>query len=454
LPSNALKYAFFSKTQSVSSMASLTRMGLRTLSQMAGSPTLDRLGLRKPTEQVLYHGTKAGFRAVIAVNRAFKAVSSLGQPQRLPKRGAGDLFDLTPDDEQAMFVEAMRTFASEQLRPAASLADANYGAPAELLAQCAELGMTTMGIPESLGGAGTERSAVTNALIAEALATGDMSLAWACLAPSAVSNALVMWGSAEQQATYLGDFAGDKPPAAALAILEPTAFFDPFTLQTKAKLVNGSYELNGVKSMVPLANSAELFIVAADIEGHGPGLLLVESGSQGLSLEEDTAMGMRAASPARLKLSNVKVPATALLGEGKAEVYTECVHLSRLGWCSLAVGCAQSVLDYLVPYVNEREAFGEPISHRQSVAFAVADVAIELDSMRLLTWRAASLADADQPFYEAAALARRLCTDKGMAIGSTGVQLLGGHGFVKEHPAERWYRDLRAVGVMEGGILI
>jgi alkylation response protein AidB-like acyl-CoA dehydrogenase len=435
-------------------MTSLTRRGLRTLSLMAGSPTLDRLGLRKPTEQVLYHGTKAGFRTVTAVNRGFKAIKNLGSPQRLPKRASGDLFDLTPDDEQTMILEAMRVYASEQLRPAALAADSNYGAPADLLAQCAELGVTTLGIPEALGGAGSERSAVTNALIGEALAQGDMGLAWACLAPSAVSTALVLWGSAEQQAQYLGDFAADKPPAAALAVLEPTALFDPFELKTKARLVNGNYVINGTKSMVPLAATAELFIVAADIEGHGPGLLLVESGGEGMSLQEDIAMGMRAASPARLVLHNVKVPATALLGEGKSEVYAECIHLSRLGWCALSVGCSQAVLDYLVPYVNEREAFGEPISHRQSVAFAVADIAIELDGMRLLTWRAASLADADQPYFEAAALARRLCADKGIYIGSTGVQLLGGHGFVKEHPAERWYRDLRAVAVMEGGLLI
>jgi len=436
-------------------MTTLTRLGLRTLSQMAGSPTLDRLGLRKPTEKVLYHGTKAGFKTVTAVNRAFKAVQKLTSPQRLPKRGGGgDLFDLRPTDDQAMIVEAMRVFATEQLRPAAQKADTDYGAPTELLAACAELGMTTMGIPESLGGVGTERSAVTNALIGEALAHGDLGLAFACLAPAAVSNALVLWGSAEQQATYLEAFAGDKPPAAALAIMEPTALFDPFALKTTARLVNGSYVINGVKSMVPLADRAELFIIAADIEGRGPALLVVESSSSGLSLEEDIAMGLRAASPARLVLQDVKVPASALLGEGKAEVYAECIHLSRLGWCSLAVGCSQAVLDYLVPYVNEREAFGEPISHRQSVAFAVADVAIELDGMRLLTWRAASLADADQPFAEAAALARRLCADKGMQIGSTGVQLLGGHGFVKEHPAERWYRDLRAVGVMEGGLLL
>ena len=435
-------------------MTSLTRIGLRTLSRMAASPRLDALRLRKPTEQVLYHGTKAGFKTVTAASRAFKSVKNLGAPQRLAKQGDRELFDLNPTDEQKMLQDAARSFALEQLRPAASSADAAYRAPAELLAQCAELGMTSLGIPESLGGMGTERSAMANVLISEALAEGDMGLAFAALAPSAVSTALVLWGSAQQQSTYLGDFAGDKPLAAALAVQEPTALFDPFTLQTKARPVGQGYVIDGVKSMVPLAASAELFIVAADLLGRGPALFLVESSSAGLSVEDDKGMGLRAASTARLRLDAVAVPANALIGEGAATVYAECIQLSRLGWCALATGCAQSVLDYLVPYVNDRQAFGEPISHRQSVAFAVSNIAIELQGMRLLTWRAASLVDADAPFFEAAGLARRLCADKGMQIGSDGVQLLGGHGFVKEHPVERWYRDLRAVGLMEGGLLV
>ena len=118
------------------------------------------------------------------------------------------------------------------------------------------------------------------------------------------------------------------------------------------------------------------------------------------------------------------------------------------------MGTAQAVLDYVIPYVNERKAFGEPISNRQAVAFAVADIAIELEGMRLTTYRAASRADQELDFAREAGLARVLCADKGMAIGSAGVQLLGGHGYVKEHPVERWYRDLRAAGVMEGALLV
>jgi alkylation response protein AidB-like acyl-CoA dehydrogenase len=435
-------------------MTSLTRIGLRTLSRMAGSARLDQMKLRKPTEAVLHHGTRLGFKAVIAASRSFKSVQQLGSPQRLGRAAPSDLFNLNPTDDQRALQEAALSFAMDQLRPAASAADAACIAPSGLLAQCSELGFAPLGIPESLGGMGSERSAVTNVLIAQAMAQGDLGLAFAALAPSAVSNALVLWGNADQQARYLPAFCGDQPPAAALAIMEPTPLFDAFALQTRARKVGAEFILDGVKAMVPLASQAELFIVAAQLEGQGPALFIVESSTPGLRVEADPGMGLRAAGCARLHLSGVKLAAAQLLGEGAAAVYEDCIQLSRLGWCALATGCAQGVLDYLVPYVNERVAFGEPISHRQSVAFALSNMAIELQGMRLLTWRAASLAEADEPFDEATALARRLCADKGMQIGSDGVQLLGGHGFVKEHPAERWYRDLRAVGFMEGGVLL
>ncbi|MFP5382964.1 MAG: acyl-CoA dehydrogenase family protein, partial [Gammaproteobacteria bacterium] len=132
--------------------------------------------------------------------------------------------------------------------------------------------------------------------------------------------------------------------------------------------------------------------------------------------------------------------------------YRAFLDYGTLGWCALATGTAQAALDYLVPYVNDRVAFGEPISHRQSVAFMVANIGIELESMRLLTWRAASRAEQGLDFHREAALARVLCAERGMEIGTNGVQLLGGHGFTKEHPAERWYRDLRAVGIQYNGL--
>ena len=427
--------------------------GLAMLNRLAGVRALDRLGLRKPVERGVYQATRTGFRTAGAASRTFAAARRQLAPARLPTAHQRGLFDLTPTDEQRMIQQAAAEFAAEQLRPAAAAADTACQPPDGLLRRAAdELGIALVGIPESLGGAGTERSAVTGVLIAEALAHGDLGLAVAVLAPAAVSTALVLWGDERQQATYLPAFSQADPPGAALAILEPQPLFDPFRLASRAEPVAGGYRLTGIKALVPGAATAELFVVAADLPGHGPALFLVEPASAGLVVEAEPAMGLRPANLGRLVLDGVRLGSDALLASG--DRYAECVRLGRIGWAALAAGTAQAVLDYLIPYVNTREAFGEPISSRQSVAFAVADIGIELEGIRLAGYRAASRAEQGLPFAREAALARTLAGEYGMGIGSTGVQLLGGHGYVKEHPVERWYRDLRAAGLMEGAVLV
>jgi alkylation response protein AidB-like acyl-CoA dehydrogenase len=428
--------------------------GLRALNRLAGSDLLDRIRLRKQVERALFQGTKRGFRSATAAGRTFKAAQQLGKPARQARSRSRGLFDITPDDEQRMFIDAGRSLAEERIRPAALDADAACEAPKELLDQTAELGVGMLGVPEELGGVMQEQSAVTSVLIGEALAHGDMGIAYAALAPGAVATAIGLWGSAEQEATYLPAFTGEDAPPAALAILEPQPLFDPLRLATRARRDGEDWVLDGAKSLLARAKDCELFVIAAEAEGLGPALFVVESGTTGLSVEPEPAMGLRPAATGRLLIEGAKVPASTLLGEGRREDYVDCIDRSRIAWCALAVGTAQAVLDYVVPYVNERTAFGEPISNRQGVAFAVSDIGIESDGMRLATYRAASRADRGEDFAREAAIARRLCAAKGMRIGSEGVQLLGGHGFVKEHPVERWYRDLRAAGVMEGALLV
>ncbi len=299
---------------------------------------------------------------------------------------------------------------------------------------------------------------MTGTLVHEALAKGDMGLAVAALAPGAVATALGLWGSDEQQSTYLPAFTnatgiGDGVPAAALALTEPTMLFDPRRPATTAVRCGDGFVLNGVKSMVPRGPDAELFLVGADLDGK-PVLFVVESKTPGITIESEPSMGVRAATLSRLILQDVEVGSISLLGAADGTTHAEAVRCSRLAWCALAVGTGQAVLDYVTPYVKEREAFGEPIAHRQSVAFMVANIAIELQAMRLVTYKAASLVAQGKDAAREIGLAHRICTERGMQIGLDGVQLLGGHGFVKEHPVERWYRDLRAVGLMEGSVLV
>ena len=429
--------------------------GLKALNRLAGSALLDRIRIRRPVERIVFRTTRNGFRTATAAGRTFKAAQKLGKPARQAKNRSKGLFDVTPDDEQQMFQEAGRSFAEEKIRPAALDADAACAMPPELLAQAAELGVNMLGVPEELGGVMHEQAAVTSVLIGEALAHGDLGIAYAALAPGAVATAIGQWGSAEQEAIYLPSFTGEDVPAAALAILEPQPLFDPMKLSTRARRDGEDWVLEGAKSLVARAADCELFVVAAEAEGlDGPALFVVESGARGLSVEPEPAMGLRPASTGRLLLDGVRLGGDAVLGEGRRGDYVDCLNRSRIAWCALAVGTSQAVLDYVIPYVNERTAFGEPISNRQAVAFAVSDIGIETDGMRLVTYRAASRADRGEDFAREAALARRLCAANGMQIGSEGVQLLGGHGFVKEHPVERWYRDLRAAGVMEGALLV
>ncbi len=428
---------------------------LAAVTPLVGQEFLDRYRLRDPLNRGLNYGVKTVFSAAGAATRQFKKVQGLGKPPTRLKASGKDYFDLTPDDEQKMIVETVDEFAAEMLRPAAHDADDAADYPRELVGKATELGITAINIPEDFDGIAAHRSAITNALVAEALAYGDMGLALPILAPGGVAAALTHWGSADQQSTYLPAFAGENVPQACVAIAEPHPLFDPTSLRTTAVRTPSGYRLDGVKSLVPAAADAELFIVAAQLNGK-PALFIVESSARGLTVKADPSMGIRAAALGQVELNKVSVPLGARLGEADAcdQDYSEAIALSRLGWAALTVGTSHAVLDYVMPYIKEREAFGEPIARRQSVAFMCANIAIELDGLRLITWRGAARAEQGLPFIREGALAKRVAADKGMQIGLDGVQLLGGHGYIKEHPVERWYRDLRAVGVAEGVVVI
>ena len=189
-----------------------------------------------------------------------------------------------------MIVETVNEFAEEILRPAAHGADEAAACPAGLIAKAAELGITAINVPEDFDGIAAHRCTVTNALVAEALAYGDMGLALPILAPGGVASALTHWGSADQQATYLGGVRGRERPQACVAIAEPHALFDPTALKTTAVRTPSGYRLDGVKSLVPAAADAELFIVAAQLNGK-PALFIVEASAKGCPSRPTRAWG-------------------------------------------------------------------------------------------------------------------------------------------------------------------
>lgn len=426
---------------------------MRALGKVGGLPVLADPQRRAAFGRLLGHTAQAGFQAQVAAGRAFGKRSGGTDPARLAPAKPKGLFDLTPTEDQEMFRQAAKELADEILRPAGKAADTNRTVPDDVAEAGRDMGLALLGVPESIGGIAEECSAVTSALVLEELARGDMGLAVGLMATGSVATALALYGTADQQATYLPHFTGETPVrAAALALQEPQPLFDPLAPRTTATRDGDDLVLSGTKALVAAAKHAELLVVSALLDGEAR-LVLLEANTAGLTVEDDPAMGVRAADTGRLVLTDARVPKAQVLGT--AADHLDAVRRSRLAWCALAVGAGQAVLDQVRGYVTERKAFGEPIGHRQAVAFLVADIAIEqLAGLRLATWRAAALLDAGKEAAEAVAHARSLTSRYAVQIGSHAVQLLGGHGFVKEFDNERWFRDLRGAGLLEGVVLV
>lgn len=431
-----------------STMGQVQGWGLAAITRFASSKIADQWHLRKLVERILYQGSKTGFKVATTLSRQFKSSPNPQKVARLDKPKSSGLFDLSLTDEQQMTQETLQRFAKEVIRPAASKADHDHTVTKELLQQAQELGLIYYAVPEAFGGVAQEQSTVTQMLALEALGHGDFSIAAAIFAQVSAANVLTRYGTEWQQNTYLTEFTSENPPSATLAFTESHALFNPQMPVTQLIREGDSYRLIGSKSLVLMAEDSEFFIVSAQLEQQTV-LVIVESGSEGFSITANPAMGLKAAKTSDVHFNHVHISEQHIIRDINIK---ECLDLGALALCALAVGTSQAVLDYVVPYVNEREAFGEPISHRQAVAFMVADIAIEIDAMRMMVWRACALAEQGKPFHREAHLARILCQEKAMEIGSNGVQLLGGHGFTKEHPVERWYRDLRAVAVLHNAI--
>ncbi|GAB02984.1 putative acyl-CoA dehydrogenase [Acinetobacter sp. NBRC 100985] len=418
--------------------------GLSLITKIAGSEVLDQLKLRKFVEKSLYQGSKTGFKVLTKTQKAFKP-----QPidkQRLPNQVNKNLFDLGLTEEQQMTCDAMSQFAEEVLYTLAHDADHNAQFPEELWQHLVDLGLNYYALPEALGGVAAEQNIVSNILIAESLAKGDFSLTAGLLSTFSVINAITRWGSTQVQSMYLPCFAEDTDITATFAFQETTPAFNPFQLKTTATEQNGQFFINGEKNLVILGDTADVFLVSAELNGK-PDLFVVQC-NETISIKANPAMGLKATETATLQFN--QTPALRL-GDTDFD-YTAFVDLGNLMWCAMAVGTCEAIKAYCIKYANERTAFGEPISHRQSVAFMIADMAIEIDAMRMLVLNAASLAEAGKPFHREAYLARLLCAEKSMKMGTDGVQILGGHGFTKEHPVERWYRDLRATAILHSGL--
>ncbi|MDP2918693.1 MAG: acyl-CoA dehydrogenase family protein [Dehalococcoidia bacterium] len=364
------------------------------------------------------------------------------------------MVSFNPSEDQQMIVNMVKQFATDEMRKVYRQSDENGEIPGSIIDKAWGMGFVSSAIPEKYGGAGEERSVVTTSLLAEELAWGDLSMTMHILSPSLFAVPVLLAGTEEQKAKYLPAFCGNKFYSAAAALMEPRFNFDANALVTKAERNNGSYILNGNKCFVPLAVDAAQILVYASEAGVTQGFI-VEKGTAGLKISErEKNMGIKALATYELTLENCKVPAENKLGGEKGCDFNLLLNCSRVALSSMAVGVAKAAFEYSRDYARTRVAFGEPIASRQAIAFMLAEMAIEIDATRLMAWEAAWLLDKKKDAAKEAYLLKNYADDMVLMVADRAVQILGGHGYVREHPVELWFRNGRGFTTFDGMAIV
>lgn len=364
-----------------------------------------------------------------------------------------------PSEEQQLIRDTVAAFAQEQIRPRAHPADESGQIPSDVIQQGWELGLVQSAIPEAHGGAGDTHSALTGALVAEELAWGDLSIALHLLAPRLVAYPVMEMGTPQQKERILAAYAGEKFCAGSAAVVEPRFDFDLAELSATAKRSNGSYVLNGSKCFVPLGAEAAHVLVYARTDGRegyeSVGGFLLDKGTPGLKIvEREKNMGLKALETNEIVLENCRVPAENRLGGDTGCDFAKLMDYSRVGLAAMAVGVARAAYEYAREYAKERRAFGVAIAQKQVIAFMLAEMALEIDATRLLTWEAAWKLDKGEDATREAYLAKNYAANMVLKVTDNAVQVLGGHGYIREHPVELWLRNGRGFATFEGLVML
>ncbi len=357
-------------------------------------------------------------------------------------------------EEQELIRDAMREFAADAIRPLGRECDETSSIPDDLLQTLWDLGLTSTQIPTEYGGGGEARAAVTNAIVLEELAYGDAALAVAALVPSQFANAILDHGTDDQKQRFLPMFCGPSFHTASLAIVEPGPLGEPLRPRTVAEPKDGGFVISGSKSCVIFGHEASHFLVFARNDDHVDAFI-VGRDAAGLTISEpELNMGMKGLTTVSLELERVPVSSADQLGGVDGADLVEIVNNSRVAQTAVLLGLSRAVLDYCVPYSKDRIAFDEPIAKKQSIAFRLAEMHIECEAMRNLVWQAASFLENGRDATKQSRFARTYVNEKAMWIADNGIQVLGGHGFIREHPVEMWFRHARTLSVLEGAAAV
>lgn len=360
-------------------------------------------------------------------------------------------FELT--EEQQMIQKMARDFAIKEIVPVAAEYDANHQFPWSVVKKAQELGLTTMNIPEQYGGMGL--SLLEEILVTEELGCGCSGITLGITINNLAALPVIIGGNEEQKREYLGRLVNGK--LAAYCLTEPNAGSDVVAITTNARRDGDCYILNGTKTFITGANFADWFAVFAYTDREkgykGMSAFIVDRNLPGVSVSKPfEKMGQNASDTAEVIFENVRVPVKNILGEeGQGFLIAMKVFdASRPSIAALAVGIARRALEESIKYAKDRKTMGKPIYKHQAIGYMIADMAMQIDAARLLTWKASWLVDTGNPSIGKASMAKAFAADMAMQVCVDAVQVFGGYGYTREYPVEKLMRDVKVCQIYEG----
>jgi len=363
--------------------------------------------------------------------------------------------DFLLTDKQKILEESIKKFAKNEIQPLVKESDQKGEWPEELTKKLGEMGLLGITIPPEYSGAGY--SNLDYVIILEELSKVDPSVGLVVAAHNSLcSNHINLFGSQEQKKKYLTRLALGKT-LGAWGLTEAGAGSDAAALKTQAVKKGDTWVLNGSKLFITNGSLAEILVIMAmtDPEKGRKGIsaFIVEKGTEGFMLgKKEEKLGIRAADTAELIFEDMKLPAENLIGE-EGKGYRQAMGIldgGRVSIAAFALGIAAGALDAALKYSKEREQFDQPISNFQAIQWMLADGYTELDAARLLTYRAAFLEDKGKRVPRESAMAKLYASELAVRASSDAVQILGGYGFSKEYPVEKFYRDSKLATIGEG----
>ncbi|HEU5227863.1 MAG TPA: acyl-CoA dehydrogenase family protein [Ktedonobacteraceae bacterium] len=361
-------------------------------------------------------------------------------------------FDL--NEEQSDIRDMVRRFTAQEIVPHAEAWDESYYFPREIYSKMAELGLLGMATPEEYGGSALSR--LTGALVYEQLAKGDMATAVGLSVHNMITGSIARFGSEEQRRRWVPRLASGEL-LGAFSLSEADAGSDAASLQCRAQRNGDVYVINGNKMWVTNGGEAEVYLLMARVQSEintsRISCFVVEKGTPGFSFgKTERKMGLHSSPTRELVFEQCEIPTTNLIGEeGQGfRIALSSLDGGRINIGSIAVGVAQAAFETARDYARERKQFGKPIGTFQAIQFMLADMATRIEAARLLVYEAAYKLDSGQKAGMYASMAKCFATDMAMEVTTNAVQILGGAGYVRDYPAERYMRDVKVAQIFEG----